>query len=119
MWFVELDRLAVAGPSSLSFCDGLTQCYAIPDSGTSFLALPQPFFTSIVQLISRVRPDCKVDAEQNVLCVEGSRGLPNISFTFGGAQFVLTGEDYMLHNGQLAIQPVNLPTGRAGAAAAC
>ena len=89
-------------------------CVALPDSGTSFIALPLDLFQKVVKVIQTHRPDCGLDSNKNVICTRamtlGPDALPTLQFTFAGVPFTLTGEDYLLQNGQLALQTVDLPS---------
>jgi hypothetical protein len=61
-------------------------------------------FAALVNAITAGRNDCLMDGAQNVFCLGGPAGLPDLVFTLGGREFRLTGADYMLPNMQISIQ---------------
>jgi len=103
-WAVELGGAAVGGRAVPSFCSpesGATRaCFAWIDTGSSFILLPSERYLQIMKLLIADRPDCSIDllaGEQKVTCSMRSLwGLPSISFTLGGAEFLLTAEQYAL-----------------------
>jgi len=104
MWFIRMDKLSVGG-NSLNIC-GFWQnpCVALPDTGTSFISLPASKFDTIIALIVAGRSDCHMDFYKNVMCDDGPAGLPSITFQIDAHELVLTPEQYVLPNNQLAIQ---------------
>jgi hypothetical protein len=111
MWFIKVDQIRVEGssPSSgaeLTLCSSFLShpCAALPDTGTSFITAPAPVFASLVKSITQHRDDCLMDGSANIFCLSGAQGLPELVFVIEGREFVLRGEDYMLPNGQLALQ---------------
>jgi hypothetical protein len=113
-WLVDLDGLVLRSHSSdLKLCGeewGQHQCVALPDSGTSFLALPEPLFSQFTATLQKARPDCFVDQHKNILCNDKSvLGMPTLTFTFQDVIFELDGRDYLLSNGQVGVQILALP----------
>lgn len=110
MWFVALDGLAIGDDLNLcSFSD--QPCVALPDTGTSFIAVPERRWPSIIAAITRHRPDCVVDPRsQGVLCGRTLENFPSISLVFRGVTFTLRPEQYVLPNGQIGLQPLSLDT---------
>jgi len=109
MWFVKLDQLrvdGVSGSKGVTLCSSLADspCAALPDSGTSFLTAPAPLFVALIGAITAGRSDCLMDGAQNVFCLAGPAGLPDLVFTLGGREFRLSGADYLLPNMQVSIQ---------------
>ena len=121
MWFVKLAQLRVdrVGAKSnedssdstpiVTLCSSFlsSPCAALPDTGTSFLTVPSHMFARLINSITSGRDDCVIDHQQNVFCLDGAAGLPNLVFTFEGRDFILRGKDYILPNFQLAIQMMN------------
>jgi len=110
MWFVALDGVSVG--DELSFCGFVDRCIALPDTGTSFIAVPEHRWAAFIAAITRRRPDCKQDSRtQAVMC--GRRGvddLPTINFVFKGTTFSITPAQYVLSNGQIGLQALTLDT---------
>jgi hypothetical protein len=115
MWFVKLESLRVGrggggaafgGNGGIELCSSFLSapCAALPDTGTSFLTAPSSMFSSLINSITAGRSDCMVDRQQNVFCLDGPAGLPDLVFQFEGREFVLEGKDYILPNAQIAIQ---------------
>jgi hypothetical protein len=111
LWFVPLQGVLVGG-DSLGLCGVLEPCVALPDTGTSFLAIPQRRWQPFISLLTAKRPDCVLDQNQNVMCGNsGYEGLPDLTFLLGGNAFTLKPVHYMLPNNQLCVQPLLVASG--------
>lgn len=114
MWFVKLDKMTLNSGGNgdnvlLDMCGVFsTPCVVLPDSGTSFLALPVELFVNVIATITKGRSDCFMDLLHNVFCPEGTHGLPTLSFVLGGHVFNLSPSQYMIDDRQLAFQVLNL-----------
>jgi hypothetical protein len=116
MWFVKMDSVTSGmgengNDEGFTLCGGAFDrpCIALPDTGTSFIAVPPRHWEAILSHITAGRHDCEIDPAQNVMCSGGSDGLPSITFVFGGKAFTLNANQYMLPNGQIGIQPLAMP----------
>ena len=129
MWFVKLEEIRVgaggardqglfgasashgkATGSGVTVCNPAfdsAPCAALPDTGTSFLTVPSALFARLINEITAGRNDCVMDSQGNVFCLGGALGLPSLSFQFEGESFELGAHDYVLPNGQLAIQSMD------------
>lgn len=129
MWFVKLEEIRVgsggqrdhgglfsgsgkggAAGSGVTVCNPAfdsAPCAALPDTGTSFLTVPSALFARLINEITAGRNDCVMDSQGNVFCLNGALGLPSLSFQFEGESFLLSSHDYVLPNGQLAIQSMD------------
>jgi len=102
-WLISAKDVKVGG-NSIGACNFLTGCYMVVDTGTSILAGPTSAVNKLIEPIGEVAADCSnVDS------------LPVITFTFGGKDFDLGPDFYVLkgedENGavqcQLGIEGVN------------
>merc|ERR1711972_514940 len=83
-WLISAKSIDVAGASAVS-CNFLTGCYMVVDTGTSVIAGPPSTVGQLTSKIGNVSPDCSnVD------------GLPVITFNFGGKNFDLGPDFYVL-----------------------
>jgi hypothetical protein len=112
-----------------------TICVALPDTGTSFISLPRRRWWELMARIVKGRKDCKIhiddgniidvrDAQSRfdpdpssddmvgdppkLVCSEGPYAmplLPSLLLKFQGEVFTIDPPDYILPNGQVAIQP--------------
>jgi cathepsin D len=107
MWFVQLDGIRIGG-TTLRACSSLsTPCVALPDTGTSFIALPQRLYAELVREITIGRVDCVTDvASGSVVCTQGPDGMPVLQVQLAGRWLRIHASDYMLSNGQLALQAI-------------
>jgi hypothetical protein len=104
MWFVRMDKLTI-GTKVLNICGfWQTPCVALPDTGTSFISVPAARWDSVISFITAGRSDCRTDYFRNVICFNGPSGLPSLTFQIDNHELVLSAEQYVLPNNQLAIQ---------------
>jgi len=68
------------------------------------LTVPESVFATIASAILDARSDCSIDEDSNILCNAQASGLPTLSYQIDGQQLELSGSDYMLPSGQIAIQ---------------
>jgi cathepsin D len=87
-WQFQMDALKVG--SGGSYCEG--GCQVIADTGTSLLAGPSD---EIRRLNKELGATPLIKGEYQINC-DSIPNLPTLSFTFGGKDFVLKGEDYVL-----------------------
>jgi len=107
MWFIRMDKLTI-GKTTLNICGfWQTPCVALPDTGTSFISVPAARWESVISYITAGRSDCRVDYFRNVMCMNGPSGLPSMTFQIDSHELVLTADQYMLPNNQLAIQSLS------------
>jgi hypothetical protein len=104
MWFIRgMDSFTTGG---FSFCTPSDPCVALPDSGTSFLTLPQHHWQAFTASLLADRPDCVVGKDDAILCRSSTlEGLPTLDITLKGHTFSIPPSAYMLSNNQLAVQP--------------
>jgi hypothetical protein len=96
-WLISASDIKV-GSKSMG-CTPFLGCYMVVDTGTSILAGPTNKIQPLIQQIGNVSSDCSNLAS-----------LPTISFTFGGKEFPLEPEFYVLKidgQCQLGIQALN------------
>eukprot|EP00656_Telonema_subtile_P027908 TRINITY_DN3010_c0_g1_i1.p1 TRINITY_DN3010_c0_g1~~TRINITY_DN3010_c0_g1_i1.p1 ORF type:complete len:374 (-),score=119.42 TRINITY_DN3010_c0_g1_i1:260-1381(-) len=102
-WLISASDIKVGG-ASVKACNWLLGCYMVVDTGTSILAGPPKAVQPLIDAVGNVSADCS-----NV------HTLPTLSFTFGGKDFDLEPEFYVIRasdeNGnvqcQLGIEGVN------------
>lgn len=102
-WLVAADDIAVGG-KSIDACGGFTGCQMVVDTGTSLMAGPVKAVEKLIAPIGDVAADCS-----NV------ESLPIVTFTFGGKNFPLGPEFYVIRvqdeygrdQCQLGIQGIN------------
>lgn len=83
-WLISASDIKVGGKSA-GACSWLVGCEMVVDTGTSILAGPPSAMDSLISKIGNVTEDCS-----NV------NSLPTISFTFGGKDFDLGPEFYVI-----------------------
>jgi|ERR1711935_19846 len=83
-WLLSASDIKVGGKSSHS-CNFLLGCYFVVDTGTSILAGPPKAANALIAKVGNVSADCS-----NV------HTLPTLSFTFGGKDFDLEPEFYVI-----------------------
>jgi len=86
-WEFKMDGISVG---STKYCQG--GCKAIADTGTSLLAGPS---SEIAKLNSQIGATKFIGGEYLVDCSTLPK-MPNVTFTIGGATFLLTPTDYVL-----------------------
>jgi len=87
-WQFQMDALKVGGGGT--YCEG--GCQVIADTGTSLLAGPAD---EIKKLNSELGATPLMKGEYMINC-DSIPQLPTLNFTFGGRDFSLKGEDYVL-----------------------
>ncbi|KAL4658107.1 cathepsin D-like [Arapaima gigas] len=92
-WQIKMDGVAVG--SQLTLCKG--GCQAIVDTGTSLIVGPALEVRALQKAIGALP---LLMGEYLIPCSK-IPSLPVISFTLGGKQFNLTGEDYVLKESQM------------------
>lgn len=83
-WLISASDIKVGGVSTKA-CNWLTGCYMVVDTGTSVLAGPPSQVGALTDKIGNVTADCS-----------NMHTLPTIDFTFGGKDFALTPEFYVI-----------------------
>uniref|UniRef100_A0A7S4DU82 Peptidase A1 domain-containing protein n=2 Tax=Lotharella globosa TaxID=91324 RepID=A0A7S4DU82_9EUKA len=92
MWSVPMKTILVDG-KAYGFCT--TGCFALPDTGTSLIVVPNDYWHEFASQIVSKRSDCKFDST-GIFCHDGADGLPTISFVLGNGVFKLEPKQYML-----------------------
>ncbi|XP_063800755.1 cathepsin D-like [Pseudophryne corroboree] len=87
-WQIRMDQVSVGG--QLTLCKG--SCEAIVDTGTSLLIGPVEEVTALQKAIGAIP---LIHGEYMVPC-DKVPSLPVVTFKFGGQEFSLTGEQYVL-----------------------
>jgi len=107
MWYVRMEAILIDGVDTglCGFWD--TPCVALPDTGTSFIAIPLNRWDALVTKIIEARSDCTMSTSKRLLCARPGayERLPSISFRLAGRDFALQPRHYMLPNGMLAFMP--------------
>jgi len=83
-WLISASDIKVGGKSSHS-CNWLVGCESVVDTGTSILAGPPDPMNKLIAQIGNVSSDCSNQAS-----------LPTITFSFGGNDFPLEPEFYVI-----------------------
>lgn len=94
-WQIAMDGVSVG--NQLALCKG--GCQAIVDTGTSLIVGPAKEVRALQRAIGALP---LLMGEYMIPCKK-IPSLPVISFTLGGKQFNLTGEDYVLKESQLGV----------------
>lgn len=106
------DSGSSASHTALDGCTTARPCLCLPDTGTSFLTVPRAHWNVIRAAIVNARSDCSAvstgDGGSTIVCTRystlGGRGLPSISYKIGGTWLSVSADDYLLSNGQVAVQ---------------
>jgi len=89
-WQVAMDSISVAGDKGMACAGG---CEAVMDTGTSLMAGPAEDVKAINEAIgAKVNPI----TGQGMIDCQQVPSLPVITFTFGGKDYSLSGNDYVL-----------------------
>ncbi|OXA51752.1 Lysosomal aspartic protease [Folsomia candida] len=88
-WQFKMDGLKI-GDNGGTYCEG--GCQVIADTGTSLIAGPSD---EVRRLNKELGATPLVKGEYAIDCAMIPK-LPTLKFTFGGKDFILTGEDYVL-----------------------
>jgi len=83
-WLISASDIKVGGKSSHS-CNFLIGCESVVDTGTSILAGPPAAMNKLIAQVGTVNSDCSNQAS-----------LPTLTFSFGGNDFPLEPEFYVL-----------------------
>jgi hypothetical protein len=115
MWFLSLDEVHLGEVQDRSCSERSGACQVIPDTGTSIIVVPQSVFSPFYLAITSKRSDCILPILSiggPILCTEHSfQDLPDLRFNFGGYEYVLKPQDYVITQGNrfiIGIQTLSL-----------
>jgi hypothetical protein len=102
MWFLTLDDVRLGDLKDDECSDKSDKCQVIPDTGTSLVVIPPLMFLSFFRMINAARPDCTVPflpfpPTGPIVCSEKTmEKLPDFKFSFGGHEYVMKPEHYVV-----------------------
>jgi len=107
MWFIAFQGMLMDGHVVAGCGVFDLPCVALPDSGTSFITLPRRYWQKFVaRLTRRGQSSCSKEAGESLVCASGLKNLPTLEFQIADCSLSLTPSEYVLSNGQVAVQPL-------------